>query len=852
MTFVFTAVRFGAQTSERLGSVSFPTSCAADVQKPFERAVSLLHSFVYEDAEAQFEDVFKKDPHCAIALWGEAMSIYYPLWFQPSTSTIQHGRELIERAQKVGAKTKRERGYIDVLATFYQGPDTAYEARTEAYAHAMQNLAARYPDDHEAAIFYALALLGATPPKEAPLSNRNKAAEILRPLYDSLPNHPGVTHYLIHVYDTPSLAQLGLPMARHYSEIAPSAPHAVHMPAHIFTLLGLWQEDIDSNLAAEKAGQQSAGSMSQHHILPLHFLDFLSYAYLQVGREDQTQEIIEQLVAGVGELPPMMQNHARLLLAEIPARYTLDLRRWSRAASLKPPDGAPRTAQAITYWARAIGAVRSGNLAQAREGLHQFEEVESATGLSDPVEHAKQLEASAWVAHIEGADDKAIAELREANQLQQNADTTAHDWMGASAREMLADLLLELNRPSEALSEYQAALHLTPNRFDALYGAARSAAKVGKPDDAAAYYAQIQKNCQGSSQDRPELAEAKEFLQVRRQHALLGPAPYWHTLATEAYPKKRDDIVFADALTGFYGTGKGKLYRTQDGGQSWRLIWSKPGTFIRSLGFIDARHGFLGNLGAGLANITDTTPLYETKDGGVTWEAAKIGSTAIPGVCSIDILKSRAIHEGDISERYYVHAAGRANGPAEFLRSEDGGKSWALIDLSDRAGMILDVKFFDPNIGFVFAATSGDLAQSNALILKTTDGGRTWRQVYRSTRLNEIIWKASFPDNLVGYASVQNNDPENLQQRVVKTVDGGEHWSEIPLVTSKGAEELGIGFVSPDKGWVGTSVGGFETSDGGRSWKPSDLAPKANKIRVRAADGTPMIYAIGSEVQIYR
>ena len=195
--------------------------------------------------------------------------------------------------------------------------------------------------------------------------------------------------------------------------------------------------------------------------------------------------------------------------------------------------------------------------------------------------------------------------------------------------------------------------------------------------------------------------------------------PHWRTLATEVYPKKRDDVVFSDALTGFYGTGKGKLYRTQDGGQSWQLVWEKPGTFIRSLGFIDSRHSFLGNLGVGLGGTTDSTPLYETKDGGVTWAPARIGSVAIPGVCSIDILKSRSIHEGDVSERYYIHAAGRANGPAKLLRSEDGGETWILIDLSDRAGMILDVKFFDPNTGFVFAATSGDLAQSNALILKT-------------------------------------------------------------------------------------------------------------------------------------
>ena len=236
----------------------------------------------------------------------------------------------------------------------------------------------------------------------------------------------------------------------------------------------------------------------------------------------------------------------------------------------------------------------------------------------------------------------------------------------------------------------------------------------------------------------------------------------------------------------------------------------------------------------------------------MTWEPAKIGSVAIPGVCSIDILKSRSIHEGNVSERYYIHAGGRANGPAKLLRSEDGGETWGLIDLSGQAGMILDVKFFDPNIGFIFAGTSGDLSQSNALILKTTDGGRIWRQVYRSIRLNEIIWKGSFADSLVGYATVQNDDPANLQQHVVKTVDGGEHWFEIPLVMSKGIEELGIGFVTPDKGWVGATVGGFETNDGGKSWRPSSLAPKANKIRTRAADGTPMIYAIGSEVQIYR
>jgi photosystem II stability/assembly factor-like uncharacterized protein len=340
------------------------------------------------------------------------------------------------------------------------------------------------------------------------------------------------------------------------------------------------------------------------------------------------------------------------------------------------------------------------------------------------------------------------------------------------------------------------------------------------------------------------------FVGATAQAASL--TPQWRTLTAESYPKKRDDVVFANATTGFYGTGKGNLYRTDDGGASWRLVWSKPGTFIRSLGFIDDKHGFLGNLGAGIANITDTTPLYETKDGGLIWTPANIGTAAIPGVCSIDILRSRSIHEGDVSDRYYVHAAGRANGPAKLLRSEDGGGTWKLIDLSDRAGMILDVRFLDPNVGFVFAATSGDVSQSNALVLKTTDGGRSWRQVYRSARFNEILWKASFANNRIGYATVQNDDPNNTQQRIIKTGDGGDHWRELPLVVNKDAEELGIGFVTPELGWVGTAVGSFETHDGGQTWAPSTLAPKANKIRMRAADGTSMIYAIGSEVQIYR
>jgi photosystem II stability/assembly factor-like uncharacterized protein len=327
--------------------------------------------------------------------------------------------------------------------------------------------------------------------------------------------------------------------------------------------------------------------------------------------------------------------------------------------------------------------------------------------------------------------------------------------------------------------------------------------------------------------------------------------PAWRTLTTDAYPKKRDDIQFVNRMTGFYGTGKGTLYRTTDGGQIWSRIWNHPGTFIRAVGFIDARRGFIGNLGPGIADVTDPSALYRTIDGGESWEPVDLGPAALPGVCVIDIVHARAIHEGDVRDRIVIHAAGRANGPAKLVRSEDGGATWRLIDLSDRAGMILDVKFMDPDIGYVFAATSSDLARSNALILRTGDGGRSWREVYRSARSNEIIWKSAFPDQRTAYATIQNDDAANVQQRIVKSVDGGLHWKEIPLVRNAKAQEFGIGFINARHGWVGTASGGFETRDGGRSWIDSALAPKTNKIRTHAVDGTPMVYAIGSQVQIW-
>jgi photosystem II stability/assembly factor-like uncharacterized protein len=322
----------------------------------------------------------------------------------------------------------------------------------------------------------------------------------------------------------------------------------------------------------------------------------------------------------------------------------------------------------------------------------------------------------------------------------------------------------------------------------------------------------------------------------------------WRTLPTEPYFGKRDDLIFIDRHVGFYGTGAGQLYRTDDGGQTWQLAWKHEGTFIRSLGFIDRQIGFIGNLGAGLGTVTDVHPLYRTVDGGASWKPVESVTGQIRGICAIDVL----ISPSEMGLRTLIHAAGRVSGPAQLLRSDNGGETWTSIDLSNRAGMILDVKFLDPNVGLVFAGTTSDVEQSHALILRTTDGARTWHEVYRSTRAGEIIWKASFPTSRLGYATIQRHDVKVSQQLVAKTLDGGRHWVEIPLVRDIAALEFGVGFVDERHGWVGTAIGGFETQDGGKTWQRSNLARMANRIRTATVSGEPLVYAIGSEVQQYR
>lgn len=328
----------------------------------------------------------------------------------------------------------------------------------------------------------------------------------------------------------------------------------------------------------------------------------------------------------------------------------------------------------------------------------------------------------------------------------------------------------------------------------------------------------------------------------------------WQKLNTVAYRGKQDDISFVDDKTGWYGNGAGKLYRTTDGGNSWQEQLSKPGTFVRTVGFVDAQRGFMGNVGTDYyPGVTDTNPLYETRDGGVTWSLvpqSRISGPVVKGLCAIDILKKQSIFQGVLQDRTIIHAAGRVGGPGFVMRSLDGGETWKVLDLNQQVGPILDVKFFDENNGLVFAGTDANVEKSNALILQTRDGGVTWKKVYQSTRPYEITWKASFPTRNTGYVTVQSYDPDkSASKRVVaKTTDGGNTWREIPLVDEHAVRQFGIAFADEKTGWVGTSTSGFQTLDGGATWSRVDMGRAVNKIRLMpTADGL-VGYAIGVDI----
>ena len=496
--------------NEKLGTVHFSISCKGQ-QVAFERGVALLHTFWYDHAQAQFEQIADKDPQCAIAYWGQAMSIFHQIWDRPSDATMKKGLALVQKGEKIGAKTQRERDYINALAVFYRGGYADYQARIDAYTRTMEKLYQKYPQDHEAGAFYSLSLLASAPPKDTSFVNEKKAVAILDKLFEQEPDHPGIPHYIIHSTDTPQLAPLGLNAARRYASIAPSAPHAVHMPSHIFARLGLWQEDIQSNLGSIAAAEKS-GSMGH----ALHAMDFLSYAYLQVGEDDKSRAVVAKLATMDGG---QMQGHDMheymdMARAEFPATYYIETRNWKEAAALRPAkDAAPQNA-AITYWARATGSGRLKDAAAAKKDLDQYDAMvealkKTANAYMAEFMDTERDEIRAWVAFAEGKNDEAAQIMRTVADKQ---DARGKAEVAIPAREMLADILLEAGHAEQALAEYEQSMKIDPNRFNGIYGAARAAELAKEPDTAAKYYAQLVKNCAGSKSERSELARAKEQL----------------------------------------------------------------------------------------------------------------------------------------------------------------------------------------------------------------------------------------------------------------------------------------------------------------------------------------------------
>jgi hypothetical protein len=507
-------------TEAQVGIVHFSSSCLAAEQKPVERGVAMLHSFWYEEAEKQFQQIEKDDPKCAIAHWGVAMSLWHQLWNRPDIAVLDRGGAELKSAKSLPG-TPREKDYIAALSKFYEHPRKPYQKRVTAYSKAMEKVYAKNPDDHEAAAFYALSLLAAEPDHDKTNSNRKQAAAVLEKLFAEEPSHPGVAHYLIHTYDKPEMAQLGLPAARKYAELAPAAPHALHMPAHIFARLGLWQDDIDSNARSIAATQKEAAEHMGGEGHQFHAMDFLVYAYLQTGREQDAQKIIDEVRA----MPPMHDMYGMgfdprmFALSSFPASYELELHHWNEAAQLTPVSGAGDYDQSVTYTARAIGAARSGNVEQARKEIARLEGIQKKLASNKKKNQGEYdgvgdelVEANAWLAYAEGRHDEALRSLRA---IADKEEGEAEASQGIPEHEMLGDMLLASKHPEEALVEYETTLKTNPGRFDALYGAAQAAEQTGKHDKANDHLAKLVKNCEGATSERAELKHAREILEAR-------------------------------------------------------------------------------------------------------------------------------------------------------------------------------------------------------------------------------------------------------------------------------------------------------------------------------------------------
>ncbi|MFZ2507302.1 MAG: hypothetical protein WAW79_02350 [Steroidobacteraceae bacterium] len=502
---------------EHLGTVDFANSCAASVQQPFQRAVAMLHSFRYLETEKAFREVLAQDPGCAIANWGiAAILMSNPLaGVGPSAEWAARAQAAIDQGRKTGAKTQRERDYIEAVAAYYEDwVNRPERTRQLNRARAFEALAARYPEDDEAQIFHALYLAATQSLADQTYKTYLAAAAILEDLFTKHPNHPGVAHYLIHSYDAPPIAAKGLSAARRYAAIAPAAPHAQHMPSHIFTRVGSWNESIATNQRAAEAAKQDGEFEEQ-----LHAMDYQIYALLQLARDDEAGRLMRDSAAISGITT--LRFAGPYAQAAIPARYAVERRDWKLAMALQPqPNQFPYT-MALTYFARALGAARSGDAATADKDIGELGRIRDTLKAAGNEYWATEIEisrlaATAWAALAQGRRDEALGTMRTAADLEdRNEKHIVTPGRIVPARELLGEMLLAVNRPADALKEFEASQSREPERFHGYLGAAQAAAQSGDAAKARHHYAQLLEMA-GQGSARPELAAARAFLAANR------------------------------------------------------------------------------------------------------------------------------------------------------------------------------------------------------------------------------------------------------------------------------------------------------------------------------------------------